>query len=147
MKTTTKTLFVLSALAGFSLTTAQAALVTWTDGGPGEDWSTSGNWGGDPIPVSGTDSVSLTERNVLNYDFTVASSQSITDSVTTDNWFGLANSGWGTVANLTLATGGTIDVYDLAARGSVSTDIADAPTFTIQDGASLTRLELRLHDL
>jgi hypothetical protein len=77
----------------------------------------------------------LTQRNVLNYDFTVQTNQSITD--TGNNWLGLSNDGWGdnTVANLTLATGGEIDVGYIAARGNNSTLF---PTVTIEHGATLT---------
>lgn len=136
MKQTPKTLLTLSALAGLSFTTAQASTVTWDDGGPGEDWTTVGNWENDgPIPVTDQDSVVLTQRNVLNYNFKVKSGESITD--TGNNWLGLSNDGWGdkTVANLTLATGGEIDVGYISARGNNATLF---PTFTIEHGATLT---------
>ena len=136
MKTNTKTLFALSALAGLSFTAAQAATLTWDNGGhTNENWNNADNWDGTPagIPTSGVDSVELTDRNVLNYDFTVASGQSITDTAGS-NWLGLANDGWGTVANLTLATGGSIDVGYIAARGNNPTL---NPSFTIEHGATL----------
>ena len=140
MKNITKTLFACSALAGLSFTAAQAATVIWDDGDPNESWSNVANWVNDgPIPVSGQDSVELTQRNVLNYEFTVALGQSIKDTVGS-NWLGLGNSGWPALpaAHLTLAKGGEIDVDRLAARGSVEAGSANAPTFTIQDGATLT---------
>ena len=43
MKHTTKTLLTLSALAGLSFTAAQAATITWDDGGANEDWTTLEN--------------------------------------------------------------------------------------------------------
>jgi len=141
MKQTTKTLLTLSALAGLSFTAAQAATFTWDDGGSGESWSDAGNWDGTPagIPATGVDSVELTQRSVLDYEFTVATGQSIKDTVGS-HWFGLGNSGWPAVpaAQLTLAKGGEIDVSQLAARGGVTPGAANAPTFTIQDGATLT---------
>jgi hypothetical protein len=138
MKQTTKTLLTLSALAGLSFTTAQAATVIWDDGDSNESWSNVANWENDgPIPVSGQDSVELTQRSVLNYDFTVADGQSITDTVGS-HWFGIANSGWTDgPAHLTLATGGIINVDTLAARGGVTAGSANAASFTIQDGATL----------
>lgn len=140
MKVTKNKILSISALAGLSLTTAQAATVIWDDGDSNESWSNVANWENDgPIPVSGQDSVELTQRSVLNYEFTVASGQSIKDT-SGANWFGLGNSGWPATpaAHLTLATGGEVAVNQLAARGGVTAGSANAPTFTIQDGATLT---------
>ena len=53
MKNSTKTLLTLSALAGLSLTTAQAAVV-W-DGGVTGSWNTTTNWNPDGLPGSADD--------------------------------------------------------------------------------------------
>ena len=136
MKTNTKTLFAISALAGLSFTAAQAAIVTWTDAS-GENWDTTANWDTGVAPVNG-DSVVLTERSVLNYDFTVQIGQSITESGGS-YWLGMANSGWsGGPAALTLATGGSINVSTLNARGNSDNTSGTAPTFIIESGATLT---------
>ena len=128
----------ITALGLLVASTSQAATVTWDDGGsPNENWSTGTNWAAPEVsPVSGEDSVELTNRNVLDYDFTVANSQSVTDTVG-NNWLGLANNAWtgDAAVTLTLASGGLINVGALAPRGNNATV---GPTFVIQDGASLT---------
>ena len=136
MKTTTKTILTIGALAGFSFTAAQAATLVWDDGGsPNENWFTATNWVGDSATPANGDSVQLTQRNVLDYNFTVESGQSITDTVG-NNWLGLANDAWAaSAAELTLASGGTINVSFIAPRGNGGTV---GPTFIIEDGASLT---------
>ena len=133
---TTKTLLTIGAVAGLSFTTAQAATLVWDDDGPGEDWSTVTNWVGDSASPANGDSVELTQRNVLDYAFTVESGQSVTDTVGS-NWLGLGNDGWtgGAAAELTLASGGSINVGTLSPRGNNATLF---PTITIEDGASLT---------
>ena len=117
---TTKTLLTIGAVAGLSFTTAQAATLVWDDDGPGEDWSTVTNWVGDSASPANGDSVELTQRNVLDYAFTVESGQSVTDTVGS-NWLGLGNNGWtgGAAAELTLASGGSINVGTLSPRGNV----------------------------
>ena len=133
---TTKTLLTIGAVAGLSFTTAQAATLVWDDDGPGENWSTVTNWVGDSASPANGDSVELTQRNVLDYAFTVESGQSVTDTVGS-NWLGLGNNGWtgGAAAELTLASGGSINVGTLSPRGNAGTLF---PTLTIEDGASLT---------
>ena len=42
-------------------------------------WSTVTNWVGDSASPANGDSVVLTQRNVLDYAFTVESGQSVTD--------------------------------------------------------------------
>ena len=99
-------------------------------------WSTVTNWVGDSASPANGDSVELTQRNVLDYAFTVESGQSVTDTVGS-NWLGLGNNGWtgGAAAELTLASGGSINVGTLSPRGNSATLF---PTLTIEDGASLT---------
>ena len=54
MNQSTNTFLLLSALAGCSFTTAQAAVVAW-DGGASGSWNTTTNWNPDGLPGNDAD--------------------------------------------------------------------------------------------
>ena len=131
MKTNTKTLFALSALAGLSFTAAQAATFTWDDGAGNDNWSDGANWVGDPAngPTNG-DSVVLTTtaQSQLNYAWTIENGASLTSTATSLGDELIIAGGSGT---LTLATGGDMDIQFLRPR------FVAGGNFVIQAGASL----------
>ena len=111
-----------------------ASILTWDDGAGDDSWSSAANWdlagGGDPAagPVNG-DSVILTTtaQSVLDGAWTIVSGASLTS----------ATSGYGdelvlqSDSDLTLATGGTMDIGFMRPRFS------SGGQFTIEAGASL----------
>jgi hypothetical protein len=130
MKTTTKTLFALSALAGLSFTTAQAVTITWDDGAGNDNWSDGANWVGDPAngPQDGESVVlTTTAQSRLDYAWTIENGASLTSTATAlDDELVLQSD-----SVLTLATGGTMDIAFMRPRFTAGGD------FNIYAGASL----------
>ncbi|MDG1358343.1 MAG: PEP-CTERM sorting domain-containing protein [Akkermansiaceae bacterium] len=124
-----KTLLTISALAGLSFTTAQAATITWDDGAGNDDWSSGANWDAPEVAPANGDSVILTTtaQSILDYAWTIESGQSLTTTAT----------GFGdelvlqSDSILTLATGGTMDIQFMRPRFS------SGGNFVIEAGASL----------
>ena len=137
MKKHKKNLLTLSALAGLSLTTAQAAIITW-DGGAGNDnWAIGTNWVGDTAPVDTGlgDSVILNttghvDTSLLGVDFTIQNNQSIT----------VGSSGTelileGSSSRLVVGDGGTLDIDFMRTR------FANGGILEIEAGATTVSID------
>jgi len=104
--------------------------LTWDDGAGDDNWSSGANWVGDPVvgPVDG-DSVVLTTtaQSILDGAWTIVNGASLTSET----------SGVGdelvlqSDSDLTLATGGTMDI------GFIRPRFSSGGQFTIEPGASL----------
>jgi len=105
-----------------------AAALTWDDGAGNDNWSSGTNWNPDTAPTNG-DSVILTAtaQSRLDYAWIIESGQSLTSSTSgVGDELVLQSS-----SDLTLATGGTMDIGFMRPRFS------SGGRFTIEPGASL----------
>jgi hypothetical protein len=123
-----KTVVILLSSLAAVMTGMQAATVTWDDGAEDDNWSSPTNWVGDVSPTNG-DSVVLTAtpQSRLDYAWTIENGQSLTTTAPGSGDELVLQSD----SDLTLATGGTMDIGFMRPRYS------SGGQFTIEPGASL----------
>ena len=121
--------------------TAQAATLTWDNGGADDSLSTAGNWNPDQAPTSSDDLViGLTgsSNTDLNSAYTVADGRSFSGTAGTGNLvFRMEDGG-----HLTVADGGTLD-FTLGSGSGISvftergtTAASSGRKVTLEDGAT-----------
>ena len=111
----------------------EAATVTWDNEDTASGFGVSANWVGDTAPVSGVDSIVITNAgNWVSFteDFTIASGQSLTSTATGD--YRIRGNG----GTLTIATGGTLDFTEGTGIDGIEDSFGGGIFILIESGAT-----------